>query len=51
MAVQEDTKEPSVSSVLPWIILHRIIQYEEENFRSICQRHGRAGDKEGNVNL
>ncbi|XP_077317696.1 calcineurin-binding protein cabin-1 isoform X2 [Lithobates pipiens] len=47
MAVQEDTKEPSVSSVLPWIILHRIIQHEEENFRSICQRHGRTGDKEG----
>ncbi|KAM5192446.1 calcineurin-binding protein cabin-1 isoform 2-T2 [Mantella aurantiaca] len=47
MAVQEDTKEPSVSSVLPWIILHRIIQYEEENFRSICQQHGQTDDKEG----
>ncbi|XP_072271694.1 calcineurin-binding protein cabin-1 isoform X2 [Pyxicephalus adspersus] len=44
MAVQEDTKEPSVSSVLPWIILHRIIQCEEENFRSMCQQHGQTGD-------
>uniref|UniRef100_A0ABM5F2R0 Calcineurin-binding protein cabin-1 isoform X1 n=1 Tax=Pogona vitticeps TaxID=103695 RepID=A0ABM5F2R0_9SAUR len=35
MAVQEDPKEPSVSSVLPWIILHRIIQHEEDNFRSL----------------
>ncbi|XP_018421411.1 PREDICTED: calcineurin-binding protein cabin-1 [Nanorana parkeri] len=47
MAAQEDTKEPSVSSVLPWIILHRIIQYEEDNFRSMCQRHGQTDDKEG----
>ncbi|XP_063171973.1 calcineurin-binding protein cabin-1-like isoform X2 [Candoia aspera] len=36
MAVQEEPKEPFVSSVLPWIILHRIIQHEEENFRSLC---------------
>uniref|UniRef100_A0A8C6ZEP1 Calcineurin-binding protein cabin-1 n=1 Tax=Nothoprocta perdicaria TaxID=30464 RepID=A0A8C6ZEP1_NOTPE len=30
MAVQEEPKEPYVSSVLPWIILHRIIQHEED---------------------
>uniref|UniRef100_A0A6I8NZF1 Calcineurin-binding protein cabin-1 n=1 Tax=Ornithorhynchus anatinus TaxID=9258 RepID=A0A6I8NZF1_ORNAN len=36
MAVQEEPKEPSVSSVLPWIILHRIIQHEEDNFRNLC---------------
>ncbi|XP_028566665.2 calcineurin-binding protein cabin-1 isoform X2 [Podarcis muralis] len=36
MAVQEEPKEPSVSSVLPWIILHRIIQHEEDTFRSLC---------------
>uniref|UniRef100_K7G598 Calcineurin binding protein 1 n=1 Tax=Pelodiscus sinensis TaxID=13735 RepID=K7G598_PELSI len=36
MAVQEEPKEPYVSSVLPWIILHRIIQHEEEAFRSLC---------------
>ncbi|XP_061458942.1 calcineurin-binding protein cabin-1 isoform X2 [Rhineura floridana] len=36
MAVQEEPKEPFVSSVLPWIILHRVIQHEEDNFRSLC---------------
>nr|XP_056715006.1 calcineurin-binding protein cabin-1 [Euleptes europaea] len=36
MAVQEESKEPFVSSVLPWIILHRIIQHEEDNFRPLC---------------
>ncbi|KAE8634593.1 hypothetical protein XENTR_v10002360 [Xenopus tropicalis] len=36
MAIQEEHKEPSVSSVLPWITLHRIIQYEEEAFHSMC---------------
>ncbi|XP_075071745.1 calcineurin-binding protein cabin-1 isoform X2 [Mixophyes fleayi] len=45
MAVQEEPKEPSVSSVLPWIILHQIIQYEEETFRSM-QQH--SDHKEGN---
>ncbi|KAM9329216.1 calcineurin-binding protein cabin-1 [Gastrophryne carolinensis] len=43
MAVQEDTKEPSVSSVLPWIILHRIIKYEEKNFHSMCQSDDKKG--------
>ncbi|XP_030074198.1 calcineurin-binding protein cabin-1 isoform X1 [Microcaecilia unicolor] len=38
MAILEDTKEPSVSSVLPWIILHRVIQHEEDTFRSLCQQ-------------
>ncbi|CAJ0932528.1 unnamed protein product [Ranitomeya imitator] len=37
MAVQEETKEPSLSSVLPWIILHRIIKHEEETLHSMCQ--------------
>uniref|UniRef100_A0A452HDG2 Calcineurin-binding protein cabin-1 n=1 Tax=Gopherus agassizii TaxID=38772 RepID=A0A452HDG2_9SAUR len=36
MAIQEEAKEPYVSSVLPWIILHRIIQHEEDAFRSLC---------------
>ncbi|XP_061321969.1 calcineurin-binding protein cabin-1 isoform X1 [Pezoporus flaviventris] len=36
MAVQEEPKEPYVSSVLPWIILHRIIQHEEDAFQSLC---------------
>ncbi|CAH6789824.1 Cabin1 [Phodopus roborovskii] len=38
MAVQEEPKEPYVSSVLPWIILHRIIWQEEDNFRSLCHQ-------------
>ncbi|KAG8455870.1 hypothetical protein GDO86_001891 [Hymenochirus boettgeri] len=39
MALQEESREPSVSSVLPWIILHRIIKYEEDAFRSMCLQH------------
>ncbi|XP_053443028.1 calcineurin-binding protein cabin-1 isoform X1 [Nycticebus coucang] len=35
MAVQEEAKEPHVSSVLPWIILHRIIWQEEDTFHSL----------------
>ncbi|XP_045145500.1 calcineurin-binding protein cabin-1 [Echinops telfairi] len=38
MAVQEEPKEPHVSSVLPWVILHRIIWQEEDTFRSLCQQ-------------
>ncbi|GAB1295234.1 Calcineurin-binding protein 1 [Apodemus speciosus] len=38
MAVQEEPKEPCVSSVLPWIILHRIIWQEEDTFRSLCHQ-------------
>ncbi|XP_048199505.1 calcineurin-binding protein cabin-1 isoform X2 [Perognathus longimembris pacificus] len=38
MAVQEEPKEPHVSSVLPWIILHRIIWQEEDTFHSLCQQ-------------
>ncbi|XP_063769078.1 calcineurin-binding protein cabin-1 isoform X2 [Pseudophryne corroboree] len=45
MAVQEEPKEPSVSSVLPWIILHQIIQYEEESFSSMQQQ---TDQKDGN---
>ncbi|KAM4051300.1 calcineurin-binding protein cabin-1 isoform 6-T7 [Anomaloglossus baeobatrachus] len=37
MTVQEETKEPSLSSVLPWIILHRVIKHEEETLHSMCQ--------------
>uniref|UniRef100_G3T6I4 Calcineurin-binding protein cabin-1 n=1 Tax=Loxodonta africana TaxID=9785 RepID=G3T6I4_LOXAF len=38
MAMQEESKEPHVSSVLPWIILHRIIWQEEDTFRSLCHQ-------------
>ncbi|XP_069817249.1 calcineurin-binding protein cabin-1 isoform X3 [Dendropsophus ebraccatus] len=37
MSVQEETKEPALPSVLPWIILHRIIKHEEEVLHSMCQ--------------
>ncbi|KAG9487419.1 hypothetical protein GDO78_007327 [Eleutherodactylus coqui] len=37
MAVQEENKEPSLSSVLPWIILYRVIKHEEETLHSMCQ--------------
>ncbi|KAM3939691.1 calcineurin-binding protein cabin-1 isoform 2-T2 [Leptodactylus fuscus] len=37
MAVQEENKEPTLSSVLPWIILHRVIKHEEETLRSMRQ--------------
>ncbi|OCU01837.1 hypothetical protein XELAEV_18007614mg [Xenopus laevis] len=50
MAVQEEHKEPSVSSVLPWIILHRIIQYEEEAFHSMRLQQCISNAKEGNPN-
>ncbi|XP_053326414.1 calcineurin-binding protein cabin-1 isoform X2 [Spea bombifrons] len=46
MAVQEDSKEPSVSSVLPWIILHRVIKYEEETFISLHKQHRHTDNKE-----
>ncbi|KAL7983208.1 hypothetical protein Chor_000070, partial [Crotalus horridus] len=39
MVVQEEPKEPFVSSVLPWIILHRIVQHEEENAQPLCCQH------------
>uniref|UniRef100_A0A673UWV7 Calcineurin binding protein 1 n=1 Tax=Suricata suricatta TaxID=37032 RepID=A0A673UWV7_SURSU len=38
MAVQEEPKEPHVSSVLPWVILHRIIWQEEDTFHSLCHQ-------------
>lgn len=38
MAVQEEPKEPHVSSVLPWVILHRIIWQEEDAFQSLCHQ-------------
>uniref|UniRef100_A0A8C0GBD3 Calcineurin binding protein 1 n=1 Tax=Chelonoidis abingdonii TaxID=106734 RepID=A0A8C0GBD3_CHEAB len=51
MAIQEEAKEPYVSSVLPWIILHRIIQHEEDAFRSLCcqQQQLQSQGEEGNM--
>lgn len=46
MAVQEEPKEPHVSSVLPWIILHRIIWQEEDTFHSLCQQQLQSPEDE-----
>ncbi|KAJ7309748.1 hypothetical protein JRQ81_007813 [Phrynocephalus forsythii] len=54
MAVPEDSKEPLVSSVLPWIILHRVIQHEEDNFRSLQEEEEQqqhTPSEEGSHNL
>ncbi|XP_032085830.1 calcineurin-binding protein cabin-1 isoform X5 [Thamnophis elegans] len=48
MVVQEEPKEPFVSSVLPWIILHQIIQHEEENIQPLyCQHEKLQNPQEG----
>ncbi|XP_002830966.4 calcineurin-binding protein cabin-1 isoform X1 [Pongo abelii] len=47
MAVQEEAKEPHVSSVLPWIILHRIIWQEEDTFHSLCHQQLQNPAEEG----
>ncbi|XP_061115858.1 calcineurin-binding protein cabin-1 isoform X1 [Conger conger] len=39
MAVPEDPKEPHFSSVLPWIILYRIIRHEEAAFDCLLRQH------------
>nr|XP_020763084.1 calcineurin-binding protein cabin-1 [Odocoileus virginianus texanus] len=38
MAMQEEPKEPHVTSVLPWVILYRVIRQEEDAFRSLCHQ-------------
>ncbi|XP_039628031.1 calcineurin-binding protein cabin-1 isoform X2 [Polypterus senegalus] len=39
MAIPDEAKDPSMSSVLPWIILYRIIKHEEEDFNSLREQH------------
>lgn len=39
MAVPEDPKEPHFSSVLPWIVLYRIIKHEEAAFDCLLRQH------------
>ncbi|KAG7480660.1 hypothetical protein MATL_G00058640 [Megalops atlanticus] len=46
MALPEDPKEPHFSSVLPWIILHRIIKHEEAAFSSLLRQHLPHEDEE-----
>ncbi|CAL9708600.1 unnamed protein product [Knipowitschia caucasica] len=46
MAVSDDPKEPFFFSVLPWIILYRIIKHEEAAFDCMLRRHISIGDEE-----
>ncbi|CAL8347299.1 unnamed protein product [Lota lota] len=46
MNIPEDPKEPFFSSVLPWIILHRIIKHEEAAFHCMLRQHVSLGDDE-----
>ncbi|XP_028680400.2 calcineurin-binding protein cabin-1 isoform X2 [Erpetoichthys calabaricus] len=39
MAIPDEAKDPCMSSVLPWIILYRIIKHEEEDFNSLREQH------------
>ena len=47
MNIPEDPKEPFFSSVLPWILLHRIIKHEEAAFHCMLRKHIPLGDEEG----
>lgn len=47
MNISDDPKEPYFFSVLPWIILYRIIKQEEAAFNCMLRQHMSAGDDEG----
>lgn len=47
MSQLDDLKEAHFSSVLPWIILYRIIKAEEAAFNSLLRQHIPAQDEEG----
>ncbi|KAM7018529.1 calcineurin-binding protein cabin-1 isoform 2-T3 [Tautogolabrus adspersus] len=46
MSVSDDPKEPYFFSVLPWIILYRIIKHEEAAFDCMLRQHISVGDDE-----
>ncbi|KAM7391669.1 hypothetical protein PAMP_022338 [Pampus punctatissimus] len=46
MTVSDDPKEPYFFSVLPWIILYRIIKHEEAAFNCMLRQHMSVGDDE-----
>nr|XP_040051176.1 calcineurin-binding protein cabin-1 isoform X2 [Gasterosteus aculeatus aculeatus] len=46
MNISDDPKEPYFFSVLPWIILYRIIKQEEAVFNCMLRQHMSAGDDE-----
>lgn len=47
MNISDDPKEPYFFSVLPWIILYRIIKHEEAAFDCMLRQHMSVGDDEG----
>lgn len=47
MSTSDDPKEPYFFSVLPWIVLYRIIKHEEAAFDCVLQQHMSVGDDEG----
>lgn len=47
MAISDDPKEPFFFSVLPWIVLYRIIKNEEAAFDCMLRQHLSVGDDEG----
>ncbi|XP_028312506.1 calcineurin-binding protein cabin-1 isoform X2 [Gouania willdenowi] len=46
MSISDDPKEPYFFSVLPWMILYRIIKHEEAAFDCMLQQHMSVGDDE-----
>ncbi|KAM9393412.1 calcineurin-binding protein cabin-1 isoform 2-T2 [Pholidichthys leucotaenia] len=46
MTISDDPKEPYFFSVLPWIILYRIIKHEEGAFDCMLRQHVSIGDDE-----
>ncbi|XP_056890296.1 calcineurin-binding protein cabin-1 isoform X5 [Takifugu flavidus] len=46
MSTSDDPKEPYFFSVLPWIVLYRIIKHEEAAFDCVLQQHMSVGDDE-----
>lgn len=46
MSTSDDPKEPYFFSVLPWIVLYRIIKHEEA-FDCLLQQHMLVRDDEG----
>ncbi|KAM3610377.1 uncharacterized protein V6R79_003088 [Siganus canaliculatus] len=46
MTVSDDPKEPYFFSVLPWIVLYRIIKHEEAAFDCMLRQHMSVGDDE-----
>uniref|UniRef100_A0A8C4HPE7 Calcineurin-binding protein cabin-1 n=1 Tax=Dicentrarchus labrax TaxID=13489 RepID=A0A8C4HPE7_DICLA len=47
MSTSDDPKEPYFFSVLPWIVLYRIIKHEEAAFDCMLRQHMSVGDDEG----